>query len=175
MISPLLLGEQKPVDLDMGLEQQQSPRKLPSVKGPASKRLSGRPAVTPSPQLNPKRHPLVNDETVDQDETSHKHRSSHHHLEDLIDQVSEWIREERNKRAGKKFKPTFTDGNVESSDKVAVHDHAELSGSRRDSEASFDLNKLEVSPHFIQCLRSLHRMAWSQTHMCLFRAFSSTM
>lgn len=102
--------------------------------------------MTPSPLLKTESTP---DEVVDTGGQSSKPRSSHHHLEDLIDQVSEWIKEERNKRAEKKFKHSTTDGSVESKDRVATHDHANDSRARRDSDASetsFDLNKLEVCP-----------------------------
>lgn len=148
VISPLLLGEHKAVDLEQDLEQPQSPRKRPSVKGPGSKRLSGRPPITSSPPLKPSSYPFLNSEITDEEETSHEHRSSNRHLKHLIDQVSEWIKEERIKRTGKRAKHPPTDGSVESTNRVAVDDHADRAGRRRGSdvsETSVDLNKLEVS------------------------------
>lgn len=162
VISPLILGEHKTIEQDLDLGLGGSPRRWPSVKGAASKRLSGRPAVTPSPLLKASRQFSVPDEVTDTDELPSKSRSSHHHLESLIDQVSEWIKEERSKRAEKKVKHPVTDGSVESKDRVAVYDHANHSSHRRDSDASdssFDLNKLEVSPG---CSLHMHRLRQSR-------------
>lgn len=148
MISPLLLGDQKAVDSDLDLECPQSPRKRPSVKGPSSKRLSGRPAVDPSSHLKPNKHSFHDFGFSKEPDSPEIHHSGHRHLEHLIDQVSEWIREERAKRADKKTGHPPTDGSTESK----AQDHSDVYEDsfheRRESnvsDTSFDLNKLEVS------------------------------
>lgn len=148
MISPLLLGGQKAVDSDLDLECPQSPRRRPSAKGPSSKRLSGRPAVDPSPHLKPNKHSFQDFGFAREDDSPETHHHGHRHLEHLIDQVSEWIREERAKRADKKPQHTSTDGSSESKLRGTADDYAESLNERRDSnvsDTSFDLNKLEVS------------------------------
>lgn len=148
MISPLLLGEQKGVESDLDLECPQSPRKRPLVKGPGSKRLSGRPAMTSSPLVTSNQQSLGDFGFAEEDDISHKPHSSHRHLEQLIEQVSEWIKEERSKRADKKTPQLSTDGTSESKAQDADDPHASGLDARRESnvsDTSFDLNKLEVS------------------------------
>ena len=124
VISLLVLGEQKAIESDLDLECPQSPRRRPSVKGPASKRLSGRPPMQSSPSLKSNKHSFDSFEFSDERDTSHKHHSGHRHLEQLIDQVSEWIKEERTKHADKKSKYRQSDGSSESKDRPVADDDA---------------------------------------------------
>lgn len=145
-VSPFLLGGHKPGVSDLDLEHPHSPRRRRSIKGPTSKRLSGRPALTSSPDL---RSATVQSNTEAQDRSGihHEQREGHRHVEHLIDQVSEWIRHERNKRAGREGKHPPTDGIVESRERGPESDQADTSDPRRGSdvsEGSFDLTKLEV-------------------------------
>lgn len=118
------------------------------VKGPASKRLSGRPSITTSPLVTSHQQSWGDFGSAEEDDTSHKPHSSHRHLEQLIEQVSEWIKEERNKRAEKKTPHLSTDGSSESKAQDADDSHVSGFDARRESnvsDTSFDLNKLEVS------------------------------
>ena len=145
-VSPFLLGGRKQGVSDLDLEQPQRPMKRLSTKGPVSKRLSGRPAVPQSPDV--KSITLQsNVETEENSDVHHNHRKGHRHVEHLIDQVSEWIREERSKRSEKKGKHPPTDGIVESREHDSQTDQADTADLRRGSDVSdtsFDLNKLEV-------------------------------
>lgn len=148
MISPLLLGEKKAVESDLDLECPQSPLKRPLVKSPSAKRLSGRPSATSSPLVTSSKQSFSNFGFSEDEEASQRPHSSHRHLEQLIEQVSEWIKEERSKRADKKTPHLSTDGSSESKVQGPDEVHADKLDSRREStvsDTSFDLNKLEVS------------------------------
>ena len=144
-----MLGDQKAAETlpDLELDRTQSPRKY-SVRGLASKRLSGRLSVTPSPSTKPNSSISLNSDANDDSETPSNPRSSNHNLEHLIGQVSEWIKSERVKREGKKIKPKSTDGHVESKERSGENGQPILNRTRQGSDASetsFDLDKLEVS------------------------------
>ena len=157
VISPLLLGAQKPMD-EPDLETGRSSKKH-LLKKFSSKRLSGRPSVN-SPALRANGGLNTSSEANEEKESASGHESSHHHhVEDFIDQVSEWIKHERRKHAEKKVK-RHAGGTGETDShgwNTENEDEADPSSKRRVSNASekaFDLDKLES---IIKQNVSLHR------------------
>lgn len=135
-----MLGKQKDCE-EFDLDQNRSPRRRTSNRGPASKRLSGRPNI-PSPQLRPT-HALSGLIEAPDDLGHH----SHEHLDRFVDQVSEWIKEERSKRAEKKSKRR---ARIQAAQHLRPKGESDWetdgSGRRRGSSASedsFDLERLE--------------------------------
>jgi len=131
-ISPLVLGRQKPTD-DFSLEGERGSRK-PIVKGPSAHRLQGRPAINPSQSsasLDSLSQPL---ERAAGD--SHTHSK---HLDNLIDEVSSWVRNEKERRARRKQKKHAAKSGARTTDGTSEHQTARDS----DSENSDDLSKLE--------------------------------
>lgn len=125
------------------LDQRASPRKVP-VKGLASKRLSGRLSLAPSPSLKTASSDTLDAEDDGDDGSLHSRHTGHRHLETLIDQVSQWIKDERHKHSRKKTRGSATDGTA---DRRGGSDENLQPHHRRDSntsEPSFDLDKLEV-------------------------------
>ncbi|TKA81039.1 hypothetical protein B0A55_02494 [Friedmanniomyces simplex] len=96
LISPLILGKQKPID-DFDSEQDRTPRR-PPVKSPGSYRLSGRPPITSTPSLKPLT-PIFDGASSGDGKTGSQSRYSTTQVDRLVDQVSAWIRDERVKRA----------------------------------------------------------------------------
>ncbi|KAM0713488.1 hypothetical protein Q7P37_010450 [Cladosporium fusiforme] len=130
-ISPLVLGKQKPTTDDFTLEGERAARK-PAVKGPSAHRLSGRPPINPSQSSSASLDVLPLSEDRSGSETQAQTHSKH--LDHLIDEVSAWVRDEKEKRARRKQK------------KHAARARAtqESSGHRgSESDGSDDLNKLE--------------------------------
>ncbi|KAL1587699.1 hypothetical protein WHR41_03503 [Cladosporium halotolerans] len=128
-ISPLVLGKQKPLD-EFSLEGERAPRK-PSVKGPSAHRLSGRPAINPSQST-------TSVDTIPQSEDRSGSEAQGHsrHLDHLIDEVSAWVRDEKERRARRKQKKRAA------RDASATSDgNADRRGS--DSDSADDLSKLE--------------------------------
>ena len=127
-----MLGGHKSVE-NLDLDQNRSSKRS-AIKHATSKRLSGRPSICPSPSVG-STNALHSESDVGEEKASHR---SHHHLEHLVDQVSEWIREERVKRHERK------DGQHVSSSQGATNGHAEKpykaeSGASHD----FSLDRLE--------------------------------
>ena len=131
-ISPLVLGRQKPTD-DFSLEGERGSRK-PIVKGPSAHRLQGRPAINPSQSsasLDSLSQPL---ERAAGD--SHTHSK---HLDHLIDEVSSWVRNEKERRARRKQKKHAARSGAPTTDGTSENQSARDS----DSDNSDDLSKLE--------------------------------
>lgn len=135
-----MLGNQKTVE-EFDLDQNRSPRRKTSIRGSGPKRLSGRPNI-PSPSSRPSY--MLNSFSEAGDDGD---QPSHQHVDHIIGQVSEWIKQERTKRAGKKAKR-------KERVRAALHLRpkgdsdweTDASGQRRgssDSENSFDLERLE--------------------------------
>ncbi|KAK3075414.1 hypothetical protein LTR53_001274 [Teratosphaeriaceae sp. CCFEE 6253] len=93
LISPLVLGRQKPVD-SLDLDHDKVPRR-PPVKGPGSYRLSGRPQITSSPSLKP----LTPASDGANGKPGPQSKYSTAQVDRLVEQVSSWIKDERSKRA----------------------------------------------------------------------------
>jgi choline kinase len=127
-ISPLVLGRQKPLD-DFNLEGDRSPRK-PSVKGPNAHRLSGRPAI------NPSQSSASLDNIPQSDDHSH---TPSKHLDFLIDEVSSWVRGEKERRARRKQRKHAARSSASTTD--ATSEEPSRRGSESDN--SDDLTKLE--------------------------------
>lgn len=128
-ISPLVLGRQKPTD-DFNLEGgERSPRK-PSVKGPSAHRLSGRPAI------NPSQSSASLDNVSQSEDHSHMHSK---HVDHLIDEVSAWVRSEKERRARRKQKKHAARSGASTTDVTSE----ETSRRGSDSDNSDDLSKLE--------------------------------
>lgn len=137
-----MLGNRKSVE-EFDLDQNRSPRRKTSIRGSLPKRLSGRPNI-PSPALKPTSSPFT---PVDAGSDDTRARNSHPHLDNLIDQVSEWIKDERSKRAEKKAKRRErVQAALHLRPKGESDWETDASGHRRGSSASedsFDLEKLE--------------------------------
>ena len=150
MISPFILGDQKDVD-ELDLDQGRSSRKSSLVKRASSRRLTGRPPSTISPNIRPKSGLLSGSWTADDQESSDSrsqgHHSGHHHLEHLLNQVSEWIKEEREKHAQRKSKrlqhPRTKDVSNTENELKDDTDWAYKQGDQHEPAESFDLDKLE--------------------------------
>ncbi|KAK0829076.1 hypothetical protein LTR73_004710 [Friedmanniomyces endolithicus] len=95
LISPLILGKQKPLE-DLDGERDRASRR-PPVKSPGSYRLSGRPPITSTPSLNPLT-PIFDGASSGDGKTSLQPRYSTAQVNRLVDQVSAWIKDERVKR-----------------------------------------------------------------------------
>ncbi|KAK3624348.1 hypothetical protein LTR56_021066 [Elasticomyces elasticus] len=95
LISPLILGKQKPADY-LEADQDRTPRR-PPVKSPGSHRLSGRRPITSSPALKPLT--LLFDGGAASEDGKTPSRYSSTQVDRLVDQVSAWIKDERSKRA----------------------------------------------------------------------------
>ncbi|KAK5128851.1 hypothetical protein LTR85_000184 [Meristemomyces frigidus] len=100
VISPLLLGNQKGTDA-FDLEHGRSPRK-PSVKSPGSRKLSGR-LPGGSPALRPFT-PIFDGPAMSNEMNGSPSLYPSGQVDDLVEQVSKWIREERAKRSGAALK-----------------------------------------------------------------------
>ena len=146
VISPLILGNHKNVE-DLDLDPRRSPRKASLVKTTSSKRLFGRPPSIASPAIRPSSGLYASSELTDDKESSNG-RHSQNHLEQLIDQVSEWVKLERTKHEERKTKRKGKAGDgigTKSGSNDSDHD-VDASSKRRGSdtsEKSFDLDKLE--------------------------------
>ncbi|KXT12587.1 hypothetical protein AC579_2106 [Pseudocercospora musae] len=137
-ISPLILAQQKSIDdfhiCSIGT-------KLPHVKAPKNRRLSGRPPLASSPSLKSSPAPLDGTAPDDNDQSSAQNEAHGHHesLDNLIDQISAWIFDKRDKRHRRKANRAAR--------KVAEAERdANRSSERRNSDASdesVDLDKLE--------------------------------
>ena len=107
IISPLILGNQKNVD-DLDLDTGRRSRKNSLIRKASSKRLSGRPPSFTSPVLRPRYAGSVQNDGGDDSgcpsSASSHHRHSGHHLEQLVDQVTQWIKDERSRHAERKAK-----------------------------------------------------------------------
>ena len=147
-ISPLILGKQKSTD-GLNLDNERSPRKL-SVKGPLSKRLSGRPAPASSPSL--KAAPSSHDgASASSEKDFATGQSGSKHVDHLVDQVMTWIKDEREKRHHRKAGKSrhlhlhrHRRHRSEAENETKHHDKA--ARERRDSSASddsLDLDRLE--------------------------------
>lgn len=142
IISPLILGNQKNVD-DLDLDTGRRSRKNSLRKKPSSKRLSGRPSGFTSPVLRPKGSDYATSEVTDETDDSSTRRRSGHQLEHFIDQVSQWIKEERLKHADRKSKPSHypfhkTEPGVDGAN------HSSDRSEEKESSDAFDLDKLET-------------------------------
>lgn len=134
-ISPLFIGKQKPADGDFfSLEGERAARK-PAIKGPSAHRLSGRPPINPSNSSTASLDNLPLSEEKSAGET-HSHSR---HLDHLIDEVSAWVRDEKEKRARRKQKRRAARSTA------AQESASESTSDRRgsDSDGSDDLSKLE--------------------------------
>jgi choline kinase len=123
-----VLGRNKPTD-DFNLEADRSPRK-PSVKGPNAHRLAGRPAINPSQSS-------ASLESIPQNE-DHSHTHSKH-IDHLIDEVSAWVRNEKERRARRKQKRHAARSGASTTDVASE----ETSRRGSESDSSDDLSKLE--------------------------------
>ncbi|KAK5166676.1 uncharacterized protein LTR77_008220 [Saxophila tyrrhenica] len=145
VISPLMIGNQKDVE-DLKLDSGRVSRKPSLVKRTSSRRLAGRPSYTSSPFLRPDSTTDFANEASDDDNASSvysRHRHSGHHLEQFIDQVSHWIKEERAKHSGAdaESKTSATDSTTDSTTEDTDGNNDKRSGNA--SSHAFDLDKLE--------------------------------
>lgn len=147
VISPLILGNQKNCD-ELDLDARQSPRKPSIAKKASSVRLSGRRSVA-SPLLRPGNSLYDSSDIGGESGDSTNDRRSHHHVEQLIDQVSEWIKQERTKRHEKKAqkKPGRRDEPTSGVSTVDLETRRDAEPQKRRgsdaSESDLDLGKLE--------------------------------
>lgn len=144
-ISPLILGQQKTVD-ELQLGNERSPRKT-SIRAAKNHRLSGRRSNNCSPALKPSG--LGGDgaasSTFDNDtETEDPHEEASH-LDALVEQVSTWIkdkREKRHKRKAKRAAARHGEAEHDTPQSVAGGESRPRRGSDS-SDGSLDLEKLE--------------------------------
>ena len=152
VISPLVIGNQKNID-EFDLDDGRTSRKSSLRKSTSSRRLGGRLPTTLSPSLRAKSALQSSWKTADPQESSDSQSQSHHsghhhhHLEHLIDQVSEWIKEERTKHDERKAKRHVAAGNKDGT--IAEDDYAyneakaDEKAAQGESAGSFDLDRLE--------------------------------
>ncbi|GAB7341690.1 hypothetical protein MBLNU457_g0032t2 [Dothideomycetes sp. NU457] len=100
VISPLMLGNMKDVD-DLDLDRLSSHRR-PKVKGPVSKRLSGRPS-TSSSYTSLQSFPAEGNDTTESEATSSQ-VGQHHVDSGLLSQISNWLRDEKHKHEARRTK-----------------------------------------------------------------------
>ena len=131
-ISPLVLGRQKPTD-DFSLEGERGSRK-PIIKSASAHRLQGRPAINPSQSTASLDSLSQNAERAGGD--SHTHSK---HIDHLIDEVSSWVRNEKERRARRKQKKHAARSGAPTTDGTTEQPSARDS----DSDNSDDLSKLE--------------------------------
>lgn len=131
-ISPLVLGRQKPTD-DFSLEGERGSRK-PIIKSASAHRLQGRPAINPSQSTASLDSLSQNAERAAGD--SHTHSK---HIDHLIDEVSSWVRNEKERRARRKQKKHAARSGAPTTDGTTEQPSARDS----DSDNSDDLSKLE--------------------------------
>lgn len=135
-ISPLVLGKQKPME-DFSLEGERGARK-PAIKGPSAHRLSGRPPINPTQSST-----ISLDNLAQSDDRSGSETQSHHskHLDSLIDEVSAWVRDEKEKRARRKQKRRATRTGASKAEPPIQDASADVKAS--ESDDSDDLSRLE--------------------------------
>jgi len=100
VISPLMLGNMKDVD-DLDLDRVPSHRR-PKVKGPGSKRLSGRPSTQSSITSLQSFLEEAND-TAESEATSSQ-PEQHHFNSGLVGQITTWLRDEKHKHEARRTK-----------------------------------------------------------------------
>ncbi|KAL1296745.1 hypothetical protein AAFC00_000215 [Neodothiora populina] len=165
-ISPLILGAGKDVD-ELQLDRVPSGPRPHIAKGPGSKRLSGRrshnASVTSLASFGDS-----GDGQVDED--SRPSTSEHYHMFSggLVGQVTDWIREERTRRAARKAKrkAKWAARQVKADAAAAVGDDNELARTSSSSSSdSTDLARLEqILKESFSFDRSSHRRRPSQVH-----------
>ncbi|QIW96212.1 hypothetical protein AMS68_001730 [Peltaster fructicola] len=97
VVSPLFLGRKKSVE-GFQLEENSTPRRIP-VKGPGSRKLSGRPAYTTSPALQ-----ALAQITGNEDKKDHSTTHISKHLDHVIEEVATWLKEQRARRVKRKLR-----------------------------------------------------------------------
>jgi choline kinase len=125
---PLVLGRQKPTE-DFSLEGERGSRK-PIIKSASAHRLQGRPAINPSQSSASLDSLSQNVERAAGD--SHTHSK---HIDHLIDEVSSWVRNEKERRARRKQKKHAARSGVPTTEQTSARDS--------DSDNSDELSKLE--------------------------------
>ena len=172
VISPLMLGGKKKVE-DFSLDQNRSPRK-PTIKRATSKRMSGRPNVS-SPMLKPTSTSYAASETGDEKDSGH----GHHHLDQFMDQVTEWIKNERTKRSARHAKrkaKTRAESSQRAKGESDWETDGDSSAKRRASDASdesIDLEQLEdIVKHSLSLGKSKRGSVSSLRHKASLRKLS---
>lgn len=126
----MILGQQKDVD-DFSIARKHL------AKSPRQRRLSGRPSNASSPSLKAVAPGL--DGTGFNDDKDTEGEDESHHVEALVEQVSSWIKEKREKRHRRKAARKPAESEIDSQH---VHESKQRRGSDA-SDDSIDLDKLE--------------------------------
>ncbi|CAK3803798.1 Choline kinase [Lecanosticta acicola] len=144
-ISPLILGQQKPVD-ELQLGNERTPKR-PSIRSPRAHRLSGRRSNNCSPYLKPTT-PTTDgavSSTLDDDREADDQHDEPSHLDALVEQVTTWIKDKREKRLRRKARRSAA-RHGKSEQETAKSAPNEENRRRRGSDSSdgsIDLEKLE--------------------------------
>ncbi|KAF2148425.1 kinase-like protein [Myriangium duriaei CBS 260.36] len=134
-ISPLILGDSKDVD-DLDLDRPLSPRK-PRVKGPAAKRLVGRPSAGSSNSSLQQWNEDVGENNDAESSTGH---SEHH---SWVSQIAQWIKDEKVKRDARRTRRAASKANPDPSHAEPAEVEHHSAHTRRGSGDSVDLDALE--------------------------------
>nr|POE85181.1 choline kinase [Quercus suber] len=136
VISPLMLGNQKNVE-DFDLENCRTSRKQ-LVKSYSDRRMSGRPPVNLSPALKPSMQANESHPRLESSAASYVDDKSDQ-FDSLVDQVSSWLKLEKEKKAARKAKTAARKARLQdgAKDGPAEEDDGEV------SDGGLDLENLE--------------------------------